>query len=81
MKKRIKRRALTIPEFREIMGMSQKEFADAYKIPLRTLQNWEIGRRTPPPYVMALLHRAVFEDKLQMEIADYGKLYVDPDNQ
>jgi putative transcriptional regulator len=29
------------------LGMSQAEFADAYRIPLATLKNWEQGRRVP----------------------------------
>lgn len=32
---------------RERLGMSQQEFAGAYRIPLATLQGWEQGRRQP----------------------------------
>ena len=36
---------------RKAAGMSQQGMADRTLIPLRTLQKWEIGERTPPPYV------------------------------
>lgn len=32
---------------RESLGMSQSEFAEAYRIPLATLKGWEQGRRSP----------------------------------
>jgi putative transcriptional regulator len=39
-----------VPDVRAIrrsLGMSQQEFARAYRIPLATLKNWEQGRRQP----------------------------------
>lgn len=36
---------------RAAAGLSQQGLADQTLIPLRTLQKWEIGERTPPPYV------------------------------
>ncbi|WP_448207878.1 helix-turn-helix domain-containing protein [Azospirillum sp. sgz302134] len=32
---------------RRVLGMSQAQFAQAYHIPLRTLQGWEQGTREP----------------------------------
>ncbi len=32
-------------------GLTQKAMADLMEIPLRTIQKWEQGERTPPPYV------------------------------
>ncbi|HEX7776351.1 MAG TPA: helix-turn-helix domain-containing protein [Parvibaculum sp.] len=32
---------------RRRLGMTQKEFSDAYKIPIGTLRDWEQGRRSP----------------------------------
>ena len=32
-------------------GMSQQALADRMQIPKRTLQSWEIGDRSAPPYV------------------------------
>ena len=44
-------------EFRQSIGMSQSKFAEYFNIPLRTLQEWEQERRTPPPYLLGLLKR------------------------
>ena len=46
---------MTIREFRILVGLTQKEFSNRYGIPIRTLQDWETGRRTPPDYLPALL--------------------------
>jgi putative transcriptional regulator len=35
--------------------MSQHEFAEAYRIPLATLKNWEQGRRAPDAPAAAYL--------------------------
>ena len=51
----------TIRELCEAYGLSQTELSRKYDIPLRTVQDWYAGRRTPPSYVvrmlLALLHR------------------------
>lgn len=36
-------------------SMTQQEFSKAYGVPLRTLQNWELGVNVPPAYVLDLL--------------------------
>ena len=40
---------------RETLHMSQSEFAEAYQIPLATLQGWEQGRRNPDRTAAAYL--------------------------
>ncbi|HYN45547.1 MAG TPA: helix-turn-helix domain-containing protein [Allosphingosinicella sp.] len=40
---------------RETTGLSQQEFARAYRIPLATLKGWEQGRRHPDRTVAAYL--------------------------
>lgn len=40
-------------------GLSQEVFGQTYEIPKRTIENWESGTRTPPPYVIRLLDLAV----------------------
>jgi len=37
------------------LGMNQRTFAETFGIPLRTLQNWEIGRRKPDQAALTLL--------------------------
>lgn len=47
--------AKTIKELRESTGMSRKEFSEHTGIPVRTLEDWEAGRRTPPDYIPRLI--------------------------
>ena len=51
--------ALTITEMRNYIGISRAEFSRRYNIPLRTLESWEAGVRTPPEYVLDLLEESV----------------------
>ena len=45
-----------VKSIREELGLSQQEFARAYKIPLATLQGWEQGRRQPDATASAYLN-------------------------
>ena len=47
--------AKSIKELRESTGMSRKEFSEHTGIPVRTLEDWEAGRRTPPEYIPRLI--------------------------
>ena len=47
--------AKLIKDLRESTGMSRKEFSEHTGIPVRTLEDWEAGRRTPPEYIPRLL--------------------------
>ena len=49
-------------DIRELSGLTQKEFSDKYRIPKRTLENWEQGSRQPPEYILYLLERVVNAD-------------------
>lgn len=44
-----------IKKIRKETGMTQKAFSEFFGIPVRTLQDWEAGLRTPPDYVVRLL--------------------------
>ena len=44
-----------IKKMRKEAGMTQKAFSEFFGIPVRTLQDWEAGVRTPPDYVVRLL--------------------------
>jgi len=51
-------RVVELPDVRAIreeLHMSQSEFAEAYRIPLATLQGWEQGRRAPDATASAYL--------------------------
>jgi putative transcriptional regulator len=52
-------RTIELPDVRAIredLHMSQSEFAEAYRIPLATLQGWEQGRRAPDATASAYLN-------------------------
>lgn len=53
---------MTIKEMRLLLQVSRTEFSRQYHIPLRTLEDWENGKRNPPNYVLELLERVVKED-------------------
>ena len=44
-----------IKQLRKDTGMKQVEFAEYFGIPVRTIQEWEHDRRTPPDYLIRLL--------------------------
>jgi DNA-binding transcriptional regulator YiaG len=55
------------PEIRTLRvqaGMTQREFSEYLNIPLRTIQEWEQGRRTPPVYVVELIKYKIEKEKL-----------------
>lgn len=59
-----KRDAATI---RQLTGLSRAAFAREYKLPLRSLENWECessNSRSAAPYVLDLLAYAVISDTI-----------------
>ena len=46
---------MTIKEARISANLTQKQMSDLFDIPLRTIENWETGKRTPPAYVEKLI--------------------------
>lgn len=46
---------MTIKEAREQAGLSRVEMSRRFEIPVRTLEDWDNGKRTPPPYVEKLI--------------------------
>ncbi len=49
------RRVSRVKALRERMGLTQREFADAFHLPLTTLRDWEQRRSTPDAPARALL--------------------------
>ena len=47
---------------RKMSGLSRKDFAERYKIPIRTLEKWERRETEPAGYIISLLDRVVRED-------------------
>ena len=46
---------MNIKEARDQAGLSRAEMSRLFEIPIRTLEEWDAGRRTPPPYVEKLI--------------------------
>ncbi len=46
---------MDIKDLRKELNMTQSEFGDMFGIPMRTIQEWESGRRKPPDYVLCLI--------------------------
>lgn len=44
-----------VKELRERYGLSRDQFCGAFEIPYRTLQSWELGLRSCPPYVFRMM--------------------------
>ena len=55
MRGRTMNTAAIIRELRESTGMNRKEFSEHTGIPVRTLEDWEAARRTPPEYIPRLI--------------------------
>ena len=56
--------AKVIKSLREQTGMNRREFSEYTKIPVRTLEDWEAGKRTPPEYIPRLLAYQLMYDKM-----------------
>ena len=56
--------AKRITELREEVGENRKEFSHHTGIPVRTLEDWEAGRRTPPEYIPRLIEYQMKYEKL-----------------
>ncbi|MBR2587525.1 helix-turn-helix transcriptional regulator [Candidatus Saccharibacteria bacterium] len=55
-----------IKKLRAKTGLSIQKFADKYGIPFRTFQDWELGNRVPPDYVVDMLAKIVDLDNVNL---------------
>lgn len=53
----------SLREARATTGMSQQKMADRMLIPKRTIEKWETGERTPPPYVQRFVLNELTEQE------------------
>lgn len=57
-----------IKRLREQTGLSRKDFSTHVGIPLRTIEDWEAGRRKPPEYIPRLIaYQLLYEEMLKKE--------------
>lgn len=61
--------AKRIKELRIATGLTRKEFCEEFEIPLRTVEDWEAGRRKMPEYLIRLM-----EYKIRIETMMYTKM-------
>ena len=55
-----------IRRLREQTGMTRKDFSIHIGIPLRTIEDWEAGRRRPPEYIPRLIeYQLKYEELLE----------------
>jgi len=48
---------MTVADLRRETKLSQRQFAELFGIPVRTLQQWEQGKSAPPAYVLSMMER------------------------
>lgn len=56
-----------LKQLRADLGMNRTEFSHYMDIPLRTLEEWEAGRRKMPDYVLRLI---IYYTKMQSMLAE-----------
>ncbi len=66
-KESIEKQIDTLKGIREMLNMNRTEFSQYMDIPLRTLEEWEAGRRQMPEYVLRLITYYVKVQKLLKE--------------
>lgn len=64
--------AKRIRELRESIGLTRKEFSEHIGIPVRTLEDWEAGRRTPPEYIPRLIAYQLKYEELLRKVSVQG---------
>ena len=57
-----------IKELRLQTGLNRKEFSEYIGIPLRTIEDWEAGRRTPPEYIPRLISYQLKYEELRKKM-------------
>ena len=81
-KEQLEKQINRLKKIREDLGMNRTEFSQYMGIPLRTLEEWEAGRRTMPDYVLRLIayftrmERFLHENEI-VYLDDYYTLKVD----
>ena len=73
-KEKLKIQTNKLRQIREDLGMNRTQFSHYVDIPLRTLEEWEAGRRQMPDYVLRLItyytkmEQLLAENKIELEV-------------
>lgn len=62
--------ANTVKYLRLGLGMSQQQFGDFLKVPVKTVRNWEQGVSAPPAYVLRLIDLECMAEHHRRELAE-----------
>ena len=53
-------------DLRNSMNMNRREFTEYFEIPYRTVQDWELGQREMPEYLLRLMaYKAKMDKKIK----------------
>lgn len=63
----------SIRELRRQSGLTQKEFAYKYDIPIRTIQKWERNGSTPPRYIEEAIEKIDFLEQSELMFDAYWR--------
>lgn len=55
---------MTIKELRQLSGMTQKAFAEYFKVSKRAVENWEGGQRQCPKYLLDMMEYKLTKEKI-----------------
>lgn len=55
---------MTIKELRQLSGMTQKAFAEYFKVSKRNIENWEGNKSTCPKYLLDLMEYKLTKEKI-----------------
>lgn len=57
-----------IRKIRDDIGMNRREFSEHFGIPIRTIEEWEAGRRKPSDYLPRLIEYQIKYENLIEEM-------------
>lgn len=75
-KEQLQKQIIKLKKIRENLEMNRTEFSHYIGIPLRTLEEWEAGRRQMPDYVLRLItyytkmEQLLAENNIELEVDD-----------
>lgn len=70
-KEELKNQIETLKNIRTDLGLNRKQFSEYMDIPIRTLEEWEAGRRKMPDYVLRLI---LYYSKMEKILDDRGSV-------
>lgn len=63
---------MTVKDIAAEAGLSCRKLAEKFSIPQRTMEDWCAGRRTPPEYVLSMMHTIIARETPQHSVITMG---------